>query len=439
MTRFKMVCAGGVVCAGLFVALDGVAAHGNSTGRAPSWALRGKIHRPSGTLSFSPAAQAPGLGPGLDGPALAEAKRLFESETFGGNGRTCQTCHGKDTGTVSPLDAQRRFQSDPSDPLFIHDGSDDGNGNGVTRMLAHATVLMTIPMHANVEIVAPPELAGNRTVTVRRGIPTTINTPALDPVLMYDGRQDTLEHQAAGAIAQHAQSILPTPAQLALIAQFQKTDPRFFSSPALMAFAHGSAAPVLPKGNTPSEKRGRRFFVDSAGGEDGKEGLCATCHSGPLLNTTNEFLQLAIAVGPGERFQTVLVSELNNMGNSPITFTFHNQTRGPSPDLTFTSPDPGRALITGIAYDSVGNPAVDDPFDPLTFQFNSLNAFKIPPLRGIKHTAPYFHDNSSKTLEDVAAHYALFFLIVTSGIPGVPPLILTTQDQADIVAYMKLL
>jgi hypothetical protein len=35
-------------------------------------------------------------------------------------------------------------------------------------------------------------------VTVRRGVPSTLNTPALDPVLMWDGRQPNLEAQAAG-------------------------------------------------------------------------------------------------------------------------------------------------------------------------------------------------------------------------------------------------
>ena len=83
------------------------------------------------------------------------------------------------------------------------------------------------------------------------------------------------------------------------------------------------------------------------------------------------------------------------------------------------SPDPGRALITGI---------VDD------LQLANLNAFKISPLRGIRLTAPYFHDNSAKTLEDVARHYALFFNVVTGG-----AIVLSPQDQADIVAYMKLL
>jgi cytochrome c peroxidase len=61
-------------------------------------------------------------------------------------------------------------------------------------------------------------------------------------------------------------------------------------------------------------------------------------------------------------------------------------------------------------------------------------AFKISPLRGIRHTAPYFHDNSAKTLEDVAAHYAVFFNIASGGL-----IVLTKQDEADIVAYLNLL
>src|SRR5574338_135733 len=36
--------------------------------------------------------------------AIANGKKLFERETFGGNGRTCATCHGAATGTVSPAE-----------------------------------------------------------------------------------------------------------------------------------------------------------------------------------------------------------------------------------------------------------------------------------------------------------------------------------------------
>ena len=71
-----------------------------------------------------------------------EGRQLFETETFGGNGRTCRTCHSVDTGTVSPRDAAKRLKKDPDDPLFVHDGSDDGLGHGVTRMLADATILI---------------------------------------------------------------------------------------------------------------------------------------------------------------------------------------------------------------------------------------------------------------------------------------------------------
>ena len=40
------------------------------------------------------------------------------------------------------------------------------------------------------------------------------------------------------------------------------------------------------------------------------------------------------------------------------------------------------------------------------------NAFKISSLRGVARTAPYFHDNSAKTLEEVVKHYARFFELV---------------------------
>src|SRR3954466_14455211 len=100
-------------------------------------------------------------------------KHLFEHETFGGNGRTCSTCHSAATGTTSPDDAQRRFAADPNDPLFLHDGSDDFDGHGVSRMLTDATVLVEVPLPANVTLAEDP---GVRSVIVRRGIPTTLNT-----------------------------------------------------------------------------------------------------------------------------------------------------------------------------------------------------------------------------------------------------------------------
>src|SRR6266480_7640411 len=104
---------------------------------------------------------------GSDATQSPTGERLFNGETFGGNGRTCRTCHGEKTGTVSPKDAGKRFKKDRTDPLFIHDGSDDGLGQGTNRILNDATILMTIPLAANVTLAADP-LA--RSVVVRRGI-----------------------------------------------------------------------------------------------------------------------------------------------------------------------------------------------------------------------------------------------------------------------------
>src|SRR6476659_1146261 len=154
----------------------------------------------------SVAAQGNSVGNRQDG------KHLFERETFGGNGRTCATCHSSETGTISPEDAQRQFKANPHDPLFLHDGSDDGQGHGASRMLKDATILVEIPLPANVSLADEPAA---RSVVLRRGIPSTINTPALDPVLMFDGRQPNLGSQAAGAIHDHAQALVaPTGKEL---------------------------------------------------------------------------------------------------------------------------------------------------------------------------------------------------------------------------------
>ena len=72
--------------------------------------------------------------------AAQDPARLFEKETFGGNGRTCATCHRPGDGfSTTPASAQTRFSADPTDPLFRPSDSDDGAGS-VLRLLTHATI-----------------------------------------------------------------------------------------------------------------------------------------------------------------------------------------------------------------------------------------------------------------------------------------------------------
>jgi cytochrome c peroxidase len=350
-------------------------------------------------------------------------KFLFEEETFGGNGRTCRTCHETTTGALSPASAQARYAADPTDPLFRPLDSDDGfSGASYTRLLTHATVLVTIPLPSYLKLADDPTATS---VTLERSIPTAFNkNPALGTALMWDGRDSTLQAQALSAVHAHAHAqvpaqntVEPTVQELDKIAAFESA---LFSSYKLADYAAGGPPPVLPAGFTASEKRGRKFIEDVPLdiANTGNAGVCALCHSGPMLNTTKDFKGLQPV---GIQFSTAGVSELNDGGLPVRTFLFDLPGVGTVPVAT---PDPGISLIPG-------NPIISgSPFTAIGAQ----NVFKIPTLWGVKRTAPYFHDNSAATLEQVVDHYDRFLTLPQFGLPHLSP-----QDQTDLVAYLKLL
>ena len=359
-------------------------------------------------------------------------KRLFDHETFGGNGRTCGTCHSGHDGTIGLEEVAERLREDPSDPLFVHDGLDDFF-SGTARIAAHATILIERELPEGVVLVDDP-LATS--VVFARGIPSTVNTPALDPALMYDIRDLNLQLQAVSAVDRHAQpTVQPTTQQLEAIAEFQRTDKRFFSSKALKAFAEGGPAPLLPEGKTASERRGREFFIDAPWDPPNKRGACALCHSGPLLNTANEFTTTPTGAPPGWRAFDILVSSRNLMNNPVRTFAVTDPCNA---TLMVSSPDPG-IMITGVY--NIPMLAQFLPPKELCILHPAFfaNMFKTPQLWGARHTAPYFHDNSAKSLEDVLEQYVFFF---TSNL-GFPitdsNILLTEQDIADIIAFLRLL
>ncbi len=351
---------------------------------------------------------------------LRLGRKLFDVETFGGNGRTCRTCHSNRTGTFSPEDALTRLFEDPNDALFLHDGLDDGVA-GTSRITEHATIRIEIPLPPGVVLLDDPTL---RSVILNRGTPTTMNTPALDPMLMYDTREPNLQSQAFNAIHGHAQNTRePTALELDLIKEFQQKDPRFFSSDALRDFANGGPPPQLPPGTTESERRGRAMFDNVPFDGVTTRGICNSCHSGPMLNRAargNPF-----GLPPGGLRASIGVSERNLIGNPVYSFVVTEQDGNVV--VINDTPDPGAMLNNPPPK---APPGVPTP--PRSF---FANFFKIPPLWGIKDTAPYFHDNSAKTLEEVAEHYEFFFF----NSPSTPGFVFTKQDQADVVAFLKLL
>jgi hypothetical protein len=93
------------------------------------------------------------------------------------------------------------------------------------------------------------------------------------------------------------------------------------------------------------------------------------------------------------------------------------------------SPDPGKCITTG------------DPAD--------WEAFEVPQLRGISHTAPYFHDNSAPDLMGLLDIYSRFILGAVPQLgmprqfpplaPGLPPEALSQEMKLQLIAYLDTL
>ena len=184
---------------------------------------------------------------------------------------------------------------------------------------------------------------------------------------MYDLRARNLSDQALGAIHDHAQNAVePTEEQLALIAEFQQTDKRFFSSDVLQDFASGGPAPVLPPGKTKSEQRGRLMFVETEFTPGSTNGTCALCHAGPMLNQTSAF---NLTGPPGARIANIGVSERNLLNLPEYTFLI---------DDGFGDVQAVRMPDLGIPLTNPRPPGVPPPFVRHPAFFAGM--FKIPSL-----------------------------------------------------------
>ncbi len=311
-----------------------------------------------------------------------EGAGLFNDETFGGNGRTCATCHPAGGAfTLSPEAVRARLAANRQDPLFLFDGSDDGMGHGVSRILRDATFRITRPLPPYMSIARcrtggsgcnpcaaiatePGRVVCDpRTVVLPRAAPSLLNIgveSALEtlslplfarqpiPTFMLDGRAANLQTQAEDAVRDHYEpEHLPTPEQLDTFATFQ-TSAGFFSSHELADFACGGQDPGLPgpEGLTDSQKRGRRFFVPEeqpvAGSGKPRHFTCASCHAGPLLNKSLFNPAGPAAVPDGTRFGDNNVPVVRARADQLIDFTI---TDIDGVQRTLTTGDPGRLLI----------------------------------------------------------------------------------------------
>ena len=402
-------------------------------------------------------------------PCAAVARGLvafFDRSPGGlnGNGRACVDCHmATDHFQLSPANAERRFQilqlrrvrhPGADDPLFRPIDADDFRINGdaatdFSTLRQHALIRITLPLPPNVRLIDPATNAPSAEtfVDVWRAVPT-VNDVALtgaDDVnpwargpnefggYQLDARLGTLQDQALGALTNHAQ-VERAPDQRLLddLSSFQRL---LFTNHRVRALADAVRADALslpdpdPRLND-LERAGKVVF----------ERACAQCHGGPGQSTaqapvvrfhdiSSQCPRPVDTVTPARFSYAPCPSRLDRNART-YEFTQPNGSK-----VRRTSSDPGRALLTGF----VGGPPGQDDWQK----------FDVPGLRGISETAPYFHNNSAATLEDVVDHYIEFFKrIPVIAPPGVVPPVATTdgvhfdrrplpEERAALLAYLR--
>jgi cytochrome c peroxidase len=382
-----------------------------------------------------------------------------------GNGRSCADCHmPSDQFQLSPAGAEARFQLlqkrrrwNPwaDDPLFRPIDADDFHVNGdqardFRNLRENGLVRVEFTLPVNLRLIDPAtNLPSAETrVDIWRMVPTVndvkltgsdgmnpwARAPNATGGYQLDGRFADLEEQALGALLAHAQiQAPPPPRMLEDLAAFQRT---LFTNHRVRALsdAVSAGASLLPDPDPPLsglEQSGKAVFARS----------CGHCHGGPGQSTTQapvvaRYHDIAtqcprpVDTAAPARFNFKPCPERLARNTRTYEITLPN-----GATVRRVSSDPGRALLTGFVG---GPPPLDD-----------WNKLDVNGLRGIRHTAPFFHNNSAASLEEVVEHYVEFFKRVrANAAPGTVPPVASTdginfdrQPQPEeieaLLAYLK--
>lgn len=414
-----------------------------------------------------------------EGPcdAVARGRKAFNDgklKELGGNGRSCADCHMPSDGfQLSPASARARFDAlqakreknkNADDPLFRPVDADDFRINGedaidFSNLVDNGLVRVTMPLPLNVKVIDPGtgQPTDETSVDLWRAVMPVLNVAITGPdgVLpiwppgaprtpimgqdpngpnrqggyQHDGRFGTLQEQARGALFAHAQvSVEPPQRMLDDLAAFQQT---LFSSPRVELLADAILSGSMPFPDPDPElneleQQGKVIFNRA----------CAQCHGGTLhpSGSTPE----TTFVRPIVRYHNIQTAcpRPATDGYAPCPERLARNARRYRITLangTFqfvTTSDPGRLLLTG------------QPAD--------LGVMDVTQLRGISRTAPYFHNNSAATLDEVIDHYVAFFARVArlNPPPNLPPILssnglvvdrgfVTPDERAALLAYLR--
>ena len=222
-----------------------------------------------------------------------------------------------------------------------------------------------------------------------RNAPTLLNV-AYRTSLFWDGGALFLESQALVPLEDHREMDLPVEDALDRLRQHPEYLTLFAEAfdgevPSVRSLTYALAAYQRTLVSAPTAFDRYRNGDDGALGAEARAGLalfqahCQSCHAGPLL-TSDGFENNGAAV---------------------------------------TDEDPGRERITFSAADR--------------------GTFRVPSLRAVARTAPYFHDGRFQTLEAVVAHYDRGGDATPGQSPRVRPLRLAPAKRDALVAFLRTL
>ncbi|HSC86544.1 MAG TPA: hypothetical protein VLC09_04710, partial [Polyangiaceae bacterium] len=297
-------------------------------------------------------------------PLVQQGSRVFFEETFGGNGRTCGTCHRAENNFT--IDAAFLAGLPASDPLFAAarqvPGLEGLNPNAPLAQIQSKQTLISENLdgtsHAPV-FRSVQHTLGMAATTTRPRVPILAGQVLQSPPDERTGwsgdgapGRGTLHDFAVGAIVQHltrdvarrpgVDFRLPTQEELDQLEAFQLSLGRSREINArTLAFAE------------PAAESGKQLF--------NTQGLCFVCHdnagarsAGPAI-----FNNVTLDQGVERRPETVAL--------------------GLTPDGGFGRSDAGHGFGNG--------------------------EFNVQSLIEAADTAPFFHNNSAATLEDAVRHY----------------------------------
>ncbi|HHJ17120.1 MAG TPA: cytochrome-c peroxidase [Gammaproteobacteria bacterium] len=282
-----------------------------------------------------------------------------------------------------------------------------------------------------------PVSKGFSGLTGTRNAPTVINS-AYMKTLFWDGREPDLEGQSKQPFINPVEGGLPDHKPLLAVIRKDRAYTRAFKkvfgadrdaidmghvAMAIASFERTVVSGDSPfdryyygrdsKAMTPAQVRGLAVFTG--------KGRCVSCHT----------IEQTQALFTDNRFHNIGVGFKRISGRETQTAQQFLQARRQGADVDIT-------VLTKADMSELGRFAV-------TENITEVGAFKTPTLRNIARTAPYMHDGSLATLEDVVDFYNNGGRVQqadpVSGFlsGGIRPLGLGKRDKRDLVEFMKAL